>query len=872
MKTRLIFFFPSICSINLFYKLLIKISIAVSIICFFFSFNSCCTKTPNPIRQAEETEQRIENILLAMNLEQKIHLLQGNGMAISGIDSLGIPSLECSDGPFGAHRGGAITSFPCGNALGASWDPYLIAEVAGAIAREAKAKNIHCLLGPGINIIRHPLCGRNFEYYSEDPFLTARLAVSFTKALQEEKVAATLKHFAVNNQEFYRNSLNVIVEERALQEIYLPAFRDAVKEGHAWSVMTAYNKVNGIHCSENKHLLTDILKNEWGFKGFVMPDWAGAHSTVASANNGLDCVVYDSDLFGSQLLKAVQRGEVSEQQITEMARRVLRVMHYTGLMNNPVVTDKSIINSIKHRDINRRAAREGMVLLKNEKNILPLQPNEIKILAVIGPNAGKLRMGGGGSSFVSHVPYQVSPLEGIRNMAGDRLKIDYAQGAGLPDSLIPIAPAFLHPPANIKGERGLWAEYYNNPELKGKPVYCQLDSCIDFIWGESPFIYLSDYKNIKTSNPEYLPQKVGKDSFSVRWTGKIEILNTGYYDFITQSDDGVRLYINDELLIDQWFSHDKEYRYGTIWLEEGKACKIRLEYYEEIGGATIRLGWYYHDPAKLQEAVRLAKHADAVVLCAGIDKFWEAEGSDRTNFDLPLIQDQLIKEIAAVNPNTIVVLNNGGPLNVRPWLDEVPALLEAWFTGNEGGNALADVLFGKYNPSGKLPFSYVQNQNEFPPAFDNYLNRNKTATYKEGIFVGYRYHDKYATALDFPFGFGLSYTSFEYSKLHIEKKSEGEYIARFLVTNTGEYDGAEIAQLYISEKNPQIERPVKELKGFTKSFLKSKETKEFEINLNTSQWQFFNPDKEEWQLNKGIYNIQVGSSSRDIRLTEEITL
>jgi len=855
----------------------IKIPLIV-LICISSVFFYSCKQTESYKNSSLSVDERVEDLLGRMSLQQKLSLLQGDGMATNGIDSFNIPPLQCSDGPFGANRGGATTYFPCGNSLGASWDTTLLNQVAVAIAVEAKAKNIQCLLGPGINILRHPLCGRNFEYYSEDPFLTGRLAVAFTKGLQSEKVAATLKHFAVNNQEFYRNNLDVLVNERALQEIYLPAFKSAVIEGKAWSVMSAYNKVNGIHCSENKYLLTDLLKNKWGFQGFVMPDWAGAHSTTPSANAGLDCIIYKSDLFGAPLSDAVNKGMVSETTITEMARRFLRVIFLTGLMDKQPETDIKKPNSIAIQELNRKASREGIVLLKNsrltgqEENILPINPTFIKKLAVIGPNADKLRMGGGGSSYIEQVFYQVTPLEGITKAAQNLVSVAYTQGVSIADTLIPIGKQYLKPSNTSKGLHGLWAEYYNNMFLKGAPVATQLDTIINFEWQAGPSIYLSDYDKKEKSKTETLNKVIGEDYFSARWTGTVTPPKTGYYDFVTQCDDGLRLYVNDKLIIDQWYSHDKEYRYGTIKLEAAKPYKIKVEYYEEIGGAAMRLGWYYHDPNLIDEAVALAKKSDAVVICAGIDRFWEAEGADRSDFELPLVQNELIKAVAAVNPNVIVVLNNGGPLNVMPWVNNVSALVEAWFTGNEGGNALADVLFGKYNPSGKLPFSYVQNKSEYPPAFDNYLNYDKKADYKEGIYVGYRYHDKYKTKLLYPFGFGLSYTTFEYSNLRLEKISAQKYIAHFDVKNIGKIDGTEIVQLYANEVTPSVDRPIKELKGFAKAFIPKNKTHTFDIQINTDQLGFFDPAAKTWKLNKGSYLIQIGSSSVDMRLKAEIVL
>jgi len=849
---------------NLYYLLLITAFISASLW-------SC--KTIVPYKNSKVTvDKRVEDLLGRMSLEQKLTLLQGTGMSTVAIPELGIPALECSDGPFGAHRGSAITSFPCGNAIGATWDTALIRTMAQAIGFESNEKKIKCLLGPGINIIRHPLCGRNFEYYSEDPFLTGQLAVAFTKGLQSQKVAATIKHYAVNNQEFYRNSLDVQVSERAMQEIYFPAYKAAVQDGDAWSVMSAYNKVNGTYCSENKYLLTDMLKTQWGFRGFTMPDWAGSHSTVPSANAGLDCVVYESDLYGKPLAKAVEKGQVSEATITEMARRVLRVIYLTGMMDTSPYESATKFSKPEIKALNRRVAREGLVLLKNDKQLLPFKSEKVKNIAVMGPNAASLRMGGGGSSYVGNVEYKVTPLDGITKAAGDKYHISYTLGAGLADKLITIEKQYLKPSNTSQGSQGLWGEYYSNMNLEGAPVAAKLDTTIDFEWKASPLIYLSDYEKKDKSKIQSAEKTIGSEYFSIRWSGTVTPPKTGYYDFVTHCDDGIRLLVNNQLIIDQWFSHDKEYRYGTIKLEAGKAYNIKVEYYQEIGGATINMGWYYHDPKLIDEAVDLAKKSDAVVICAGIDRFWEAEGADRTNFDLPLVQNELIKAVSAVNPNTVVVLNNGGPLNVTPWLNSVSALAEAWFNGNDGGDAIADVLFGKYNPSGKLPYSYVQKESDFPPAFSNYLNRDRKTVYNEGIYVGYRYHDKNNTKPLYPFGYGLSYTTFEYSNPKTEKLTEQLISVKLDVKNTGNYDGTEIVQVYTSEAKPTTDRPVKELKGFGKVFLKKGETRTIEIQLRVEDLGFFDQDKKAWTLNKGIYQVLIGSSSADIKLTSGIEL
>ena len=831
----------------------------------FFLLGIVWFLTPSHFSQAQVykdpaagTEARIKDLLVKMTLDEKIYQLSGYGDI--GFDTrenkrLGIPGFKMTDGPLGV-RWGKATSFPCGVALAATWDTALIARLATALAEETHAKGRNYLLGPCVNIHRFPAGGRNFESYGEDPWLASRLAVNYIRTLQSHGVIASVKHFALNNQEWRRTEVNVAADERTMREIYLPAFEAAVKEAGVYTVMSAYNKVNGWWCSENKVLLTGILKNEWGFKGLVVSDWVSTHSTVNAANNGLDLEMPSGDVFSkAKLKKAISEGKVSEATINDKVTRILRVKFQAGLFDRQISPDTTVLTGEAHKNLAREIARESIVLLKNDRNLLPLDMDNLKKIAVIGPNAAVARVGGGGSSRV--IPYySISPLGAIEKMVGDVTRVYYAPGDELLSTpILPIGPEFLKP-ATFPGN-GLTAEYFGNKKLEGKPVLTRIDSTVYFNWEDDP-----------------PAPGIGKDGYSVRWSGTVTPPETRSYTFYTASDDGVRLFIDGKKVIDNWSDHGTSVDSVKVDLAAGKAYPVTVEYYENGGNAVMMLGWDLPQDKRnntmIADAVNAARSAEVAIVFAGTSDSYESEGFDRIGgLRLPGNQDDLIRAVAEANPNTIVVLNTGTPVITEKWLAKVPVLLEAFFPGQEGGNAIADILFGHSSPSAKLPFSFISGYGQ-TPAYKGYMNASLEAPYGEGIFVGYRYLEKNNLVPTFPFGFGLSYTTFSYSDIRVLTGENNTFSVSVKVKNTGSVAGSEIVQLYVSEANSRVSRPAKELKGFVKITLEPGQEKQVTLPLNFRSFAWFDSAGRKWTADPGTYDILVGSSSADIRANTRV--
>ncbi len=831
----------------------------------FFLLGIVWFLTPSHFSQAQVykdpaagTEARIKDLLVKMTLDEKIDQLSGYGDI--GFDTrenkrLGIPGFKMTDGPLGV-RWGKATSFPCGVALAATWDTALIARLATALAEETHAKGRNYLLGPCVNIHRFPAGGRNFESYGEDPWLASRLAVNYIRTLQSHGVIASVKHFALNNQEWRRTEVNVAADERAMREIYLPAFEAAVKEAGVYTVMSAYNKVNGWWCSENKALLTGILKNEWGFKGLVVSDWVSTHSTVNAANNGLDLEMPSGDVFSkAKLKKAISEGKVSEATINDKITRILRVKFQAGLFDRQISPDTTVLTGEAHKNLAREIARESIVLLKNDRNLLPLDMDNLKKIAVIGPNAAVARVGGGGSSRV--IPYySISPLGAIEKMVGDVTRVYYAPGDELRSTpILPLGPEFLKP-ATFPGN-GLTAEYFGNKKLEGKPVLTRIDSTVYFNWEDDP-----------------PAPGIGKDGYSVRWSGTVTPPETRSYTFYTASDDGVRLFIDGKKVIDNWSDHGTSVDSVKVDLAAGKAYPVTVEYYENGGNAVMMLGWDLPQDKRnntmIADAVNAARSAEVAIVFAGTSDSYESEGFDRIGgLRLPGNQDDLIRAVAEANPNTIVVLNTGTPVITEKWLAKVPVLLEAFFPGQEGGNAIADILFGHSSPSAKLPFSFISGYGQ-TPAYKGYMNASLEAPYGEGIFVGYRYLEKNNLVPTFPFGFGLSYTTFSYSDIRVLTGENNTFSVSVKVKNTGSVAGSEIVQLYVSEANSRVSRPAKELKGFVKITLEPGQEKQVTLPLNFRSFAWFDSAGRKWTADPGTYDILVGSSSADIRANTRV--
>ena len=807
-------------------------------------------------------EEQIEGLVAQMTLEEKVSLVSGTDFwTTPPVKRLNIPQFKVSDGPNGARGGdfsGGMSSacFPVGIALAATWNPDLIEAIGVALAEETKTKGAYVLLGPTVNIHRSPLNGRNFECYSEDPYLSARIAVGYIKGLQSQNISACVKHFVCNDSEYQRNSISSEVGERALREIYLPPFYAAIKEADSWSIMTAYNRLNGTFCAENSYILQDILKGEWGFAGFVVSDWFGAKSTVPSANYGLDLEMPGPPAWwGQKLIEAVQNGEVKETTIDDKVHRILRIMARTGALDTPELKEEASIDRPEHRQVIRKAAAEGIVLLKNEGDVLPID-KQINTIAIIGPNAKDAKVMGGGSAKVA-AHYVISPFEGVRARAGDDFELRYELGCAS-FKMLPLLP--------LEAE-GFAISYYNNREFAGEPVVQEQFPRAERMWMDS------------------LPAAVDPASFSARLETTFVAKENGRHTFSVISAGYSRLYVEDQLAVDNWDdwrSGDAFFGSGSVEkkveveLKTGQSCKLRLDFARRassLGISAVRVGYLPPVPADmLQQAAQVAAEADVAVVFVGLGGEWESEGFDRPNMELPAEQVELVHAVAAANPKTVVVLNTGSPITM-PWLNEVAAVVQAWYPGQECGNAIADVLFGDVNPSGRLPQTFPMRLQD-NPAYINYPGENGRVHYGEGIFVGYRYYDKKEIPVLFPFGYGLSYTSFAYNNLRLSaaKTADAELQVSVDVTNIGSRTGKEVVQLYVSDVKASVARPPKELKGFQKVELEPGETETVTFTLDHASLAFYDDGKHGWRAEAGEYVVGIGRSSAEIELNQSFVL
>ncbi|RZJ64401.1 MAG: beta-glucosidase [Flavobacterium sp.] len=789
------------------------------------------------------TEERVEDLLSKMTLEEKIDYIGGHkDFYIRGIERLGLPEIKMTDGPVGARNYGNTTAYPASILTAATWDTDLSFKLGEALGKDARERGVHILLAPGVNIYRAPMNGRNFEYLGEDPYLAGKIAVPYIKGVQSQGVVATVKHFAANNQEWDRNNVSSDVDERTLQEIYLPAFKMAVKEGNVGAVMNSYNLINGEHATQNKHLNLDILKGDWKFDGILMSDWDATYDGVAAVNGGLDLEMPSGKFMNREiLLPAIKKGLVSEETIDDHVRRILRIIFRFGFYDTKYTAATESKPNKENEKVALDLARGGMVLLKND-NILPLQKT-VKSIAVIGPNADSYVAGGGSS--LTHPFHSVSLLDGIKKMAPGA-KVVYVKNA-IPtlETYVEKTPFFT---AKGSSERGLKAEYFANKSLEGKPIASLVDKNPNHKWNGKP-----DVANVPA------------DNFSIRFTGVVRPTEDGLYKFGVRGDDGFRLFVNGKKVIDEWNDHAAVLRVYEMPLDAGKDYDVKLEFYEHGADASIAFGVFIEN-VDFNEAQKAAKEADVVILSIGFDSSNEGEGFDRT-FELPEHQEMLIQTVAMANPNVVAVLNAGGNVRMQGWLPKVKGLLHAWFPGQEGGTAAAEILFGKTNPSGKLPASFEKNWSDNPTANNYYdADKDKRVSYQEELYVGYRYYDSSGVKPEFPFGFGLSYTTFEYSKLKIDSSSKGLVLVSYTIKNTGNRDGAEVSQVYVSQPDAKAKRPVKELKGFCKNFLKKGESKTVTVKLDTDAFSYYKTDKKTFGYDAGTFEINVGASSQDLRL------
>ena len=817
------------------------------------------------ISLAQLTTKRVTRILDQMSVKEKVEFIGGyNDFNIRPFAKYGIPEIHMADGPMGVRNNGPSTAFPASITLAASWDNSIALKVGKAIGMEAKAKNIHVIFGPGMNICRAAFCGRNFEYLGEDPFLAGEIASSYIIGMQSEGVIATAKHYAANYMEYNKHKVSSNMDERTLREIYLPAFKACVEKGRVGVVMTAYNLVNGVHCSQNDFLNNQVLKKEWGFNGMVISDWGSTYNGLSAAKGGIDLEMPSGRFMNPDtLLPAISDGRLSEEVINDKVKRILMLYERFHFFDNPDISKGFTLKKEYVQKIALYAARGGITLLKNKNNLLPLNASNNLKIAIIGPNAEPTVTGGGGSSYINPC-HPVSLLKALQKIGNKKVNIKYARGlyneSELPKDYFTKQPFYTY--LDGKKTTGIDAEIFDNIECKGDPIGKKLVDKIDV--------------NFRVDNFGGLP----KNNFAIRFTYYIKVTAKSNYKFSVAGDDTYRLMVNDKLVLNKWENLPNTIRTASLELNENSENKIVLEYFQKEKGNSMRSGFnnkadQFNQILNVRnQAMELAKKSDVVIISAGFNNETEGEGMDRS-FEMPDEQDKLIEDIAGVNKNCIVVINAGGNIQMN-WLDKIAGLLYAWYPGQEGNTAVAEIIFGKINPSGKLPVSF-EKQWKDNPVFNSYYDDDNDlgVDFKEGVFLGYRHYDKCMVKPLFPFGFGLSYSSFNYSNIKVSKQQlkKGEELeVSFTLANTGKYDGAEIAQVYVSQHAPLLARPLKELKGFSKVFLKKGESVVVKIKLDKTAFSYFNPYKGGWNIEAGKFTILIGSSSQSIKLQQVVEI
>ncbi len=836
-----------------------------------FSASLCLpllAQAPHPLTPAET--QRVDDLIHKMTLAEKLDYIGGTGFAIRAVPGLKLPALEMSDGPYGtrSNAGFPSTTYAAGIGLAASWDRDLASRVGAGIGRDARARGVHFMLGPGVNIYRSPRNGRNFEYFGEDPFLTSAIAVGYITGMQQQGVSATIKHYIANNSEYLRHDSDSIVGERALRELYLPSFEAAIKRAHVGAVMDSYNLINGEHATQNSYLNIEILRRDFGFTGTLMSDWDATYDGVAAANGGLDLEMPTGKFMNRATLEpAIKSGKVTEATIDEKIRHILTTAVSFGWLDQANGQSDSSISYLDARN-NAAAldsARESAVLLKNSGSLLPLDKSQIKTVLVVGPDAYPGLAVGGGSAGV--VPFHlISPLEGISDALGSSVNVLYDRG--LP-TMAEIASSTRYTTAD--GKPGLTLETFPNEALSGTPIVTSVNHVnaagitIDSIIGDSDLMI-----SFFTAKPKRVSQ---------RWTGTYTAAKAGEYVFVLEGSgegSGNRVTLDGKQIIDDWSLVRADQPTVTVRLSAGPHKLIIEAKQEGLFGGHLRFGIAPASEIVSSRARELAAKADVVVVTAGFDHSSESEGGDRT-FSLPFGQDQLIEAMGSANKKTIVTITSGGNVDSTAWLDHVPALLETWYAGQSGGTALAEILLGEVNPSGHLPATF-ERRAEDNPTFGNYYPEgdSKRVIYKEGIFVGYRGYEHNKVKPLFPFGYGLSYTTFGFSNLTVTPTSAGanpEITATFDIKNTGTRKGADVAQLYVSDDHARVERPARELKGFERVELAAGETKHITINLDPRAFAFYNTTAKKWTINPGKFTIHVGDSveSTPLHATVDLT-
>ena len=831
---------------------------------------------------------RVAEILSKLTIDEKIDLVTGLDMwHTRGVPRLDVPSMKVTDGPNGARGDGLMGSgtatacIPSGSALGATWDPELVERLGALLADEARAKGAHVLLAPTINLHRSPKGGRNFECYSEDPILAGRLAAAFVKGVQSRGVATTPKHFVANDSEFERNTIDSRVDERTLREVYLVPFEHAIKQGGSWGLMSAYNRLNGDFCSENEWLLETVLREEWGFAGFVVSDWFALRSTAGSVNAGLSLEMPGAgNWYGPKLALAIKRGDVEEAALDRIAADVLRACERTGVLDGEGRSDETTLDRVEDRALVREAAAAGTVLLRND-GTLPLAAESLTTVALIGPNAYRGRVMGGGSAKVAAYR-ETSPFEALSKRLGDGVALRYARGSNIDRSTSPLSAPLLD------GE--VVVDYYAGHELKGDVLATKNPSELSFLALGEP------------------APSVPANAYSFRARCRVLPTASGRYELRLIQCGRARVLIDGEVVLDatkgDYPRGDTFFGMGSIEITQqlelraGTPVELSLEYSNRdaimLSGATVGLVALV-EPDLVAEAEQLAAESDIVIVVVGTNDDWETEGRDRDLFELPGDQPELIRRVAAANPRTIVVINAGAPHCVD-WLDAPAATLQIGFAGQELGDALVDVLFGDVDPGGRMPTSVPARYEQFA-AYVNYPGENGTVRYGEGVFTGHRWHDALGIPAAIPFGHGLSYTSFSIGApvMPSTLPAGGTLTVEVEVTNTGTRKGSEVVQVYVEPIAPRLARPIRELKGFAKLALEPGAKTTVRIELDARAFAYYDVanaghakmleglpvpagtgtkhrNAPGWYVDPGEYRIAIGRSSADIVAVADLTI
>lgn len=822
-----------------------------------------------------EGETRVNDLLHRMTLDEKIKFISGvqvneDGQKYDGTlgsDELDISPFKLFNGSYGVNAMDYLrkngTYYPVPINMASTWNRGLVSRSMNVLSKEINAAGAQSNLGPSMNIIRDLRGGRSFEYFTEDPFLNGEIASSYVRGIQSQRNLAVLKHFVCNNQERERNHIDVTVSERTLREIYLPGFKKAIQKGGALGLMTSYNHVNGKLVSENRHLIRNILKDEWGYQGLVMTNWNEENTSAAKMiQAGIDLEMPKTKMFTKEAIyEAIKNNEITEANINEMVRRVLVVTFVTGVVDDYQFENPKLLADKKSALQARKLAEESIILLQNKGKILPIEAKKAKSIAVIGPNGtygahfreGKktheMFQGGGISSVETSIKNMITPLQGIRTL-GSAAKINYEPGCYGEHGTTEIIPQFF---ATQSKRPGLDAYYFKNDDFEGTAIK-KVDKNVSFDWGEAP---------------SFITNK--KETFSVRWLGKIKAPTSRLYTFELQSQGAAKVYIDGKLVVNKrrrdagW---DK-FAMGTVELVAG-SYDIRIEFKKTTASSQCKFMWDYGNDEYLEKAIKLAKSSKYVIMPVGTSGLIESEKLDRDekldreeSLRLSVAQERLIEEVAKVNKHVIVVTYSAGVI-CESWKDKVAGIIHAGFPGQEGGYALANIIFGKTNPSGKLTVTIPKSVKQYPEHFYNYKQR---ANYSEGLYVGYRHFEKNKLQPSFAFGHGLSYTTFEYSALVCEKPSpvKNKVTVKFNIKNTGSVAGKEVAQLYVQDVKSSVDRPKKELKAFKKVYLKPGESTTVSLLLDTDAFAYYDVEKHSWQVEKGQFNILVGGSSVDIK-------